>query len=155
MVNETTEMLRHNIMHFLAARKFTQAEICEQLGHHRSWLTKFIRHGEPALFVADLDGLALALGIHVFQFFLTPEQQLGAKINHLKDLLNPYLPFAPGHRRTEVHPRNPRGAGHKDRGTFSRIPRKTKISLAEAILQRAERKKKLAKERYRKKKSKA
>lgn len=143
--NQTTDTLRHNIARLLVVHKLTQAQIAEQLGHHRSWLSRFLRYGFPCIPVSELDDLALALGVHVYALFQSPEEQAENPINR-------FLPFSPGERRPEVHPRNPKGQGHKDRGSFSRIPRKTTISLAAALQKRAERKRKLAQERYRKKK---
>lgn len=136
--------LRHNIAWMIARQKLTLAQVAEQMGRHRSYLTHFLRHGKILIELRSVAEIAEILGVEVYQLFQDPE-------HHAQNPINRFLPFTPGPRTKEVGPRNLPGHGpRRDRGTLSRLPPATPAEIAK--LNRGREQLRLARERRRKKK---
>jgi hypothetical protein len=68
-------LLRRNITDLLLTRKESQHSLAFSIGHHKTWLNKFL-NGDREIQFKDLDGIANFFGLQAYQLFQPGISQL-------------------------------------------------------------------------------
>jgi hypothetical protein len=61
-------LLRRNITDLLLTRKESQHSLAFSIGHHKTWLNKFL-NGDREIQFKDLDGIANFFGLQAYQLY--------------------------------------------------------------------------------------
>ena len=95
------EALRDNIRYRLDKDLIHQKSLADRLGHHKSWLNKFLRGSRPQLSMVDLDEIAAFFQVEVYKLFIP---RAGADVQRSRGVTTIVGRRAP-HRTTEVRRR--------------------------------------------------
>ena len=70
------ETLRDNLRYLLEKDGINQKSLSDRIGHHKSWLNKFLRGSRPQVSLLDLDDIAAFFHVEVYRLFV-PRANMG------------------------------------------------------------------------------